>query len=260
VPTAHTCRETLLKLADAAMYRSKMRKKGTVSAGFADLGVPTGNPEADRLDRRLLMSAELEGADSDDWSTKTLATHGPLSVPAIAPRVATMRAAAIPKNEVDRLIALYSLGLLDAPGFETLDHVTRMVTKSLDVPFALISLVDDKRQWFLSRQGLEVDETPREIAFCAHVVFDGHPLIVPDATEDERFAGNPLVTGGPHIRAYAGIPISSQSGHVLGTLCAIDVRPRHFSDDAISTLQGFATVVEELIQGRVARARTGVLS
>ncbi len=158
--------------------------------------------------------------------------------------------ACVPINEEERLSALRELGLLDSRPRAAFDRVTRLAAVALNVPIALISLVDEKRQWFLSRVGLAASETSRDVSFCAHGVYECQPLIVPDAPKDKRFAKNPLVTGSPNIRAYAGIPIYTRSGYALGTLCAIDVKARAFSDFELNLLRDCTFIVEDLIQER----------
>jgi len=158
--------------------------------------------------------------------------------------------ACVPINEDERLFALRKLGLLDSRPRAAFDRVTRLAAGALKVPIALISLVDEKRQWFLSRFGLAASETPRDVSFCAHGVYECQPLIVPDALEDVRFAENPLVTGDPNIRAYAGIPLYSRTGYALGTLCAIDTKARTFSNSELDILRDCTYIVEDLIQER----------
>ena len=140
-----------------------------------------------------------------------------------------MQAPDKPPDEAARLEALASYRILDTAPESGFDGLTKLAAHLLEVPIALISIVDGDRQWFKSHYGLEVPETTREISFCGHVVQDGEPLLVPDVTADARFADNPLVTGDPHIRFYAGAPLRTAEGHVLGTLCAIDHRPRQLS-------------------------------
>lgn len=132
----------------------------------------------------------------------------------------------IPAREEDRLAALQRFELLDTPAEPAFDQITRLAAKLLKVPVALISLVDRDRQWFKSRVGLPVRETPREHAFCAHALDSDTLLVVGDARQDERFAGNPLVTGDPNIRFYAGAPLRTADGLTLGTICVIDDQPR----------------------------------
>jgi diguanylate cyclase len=160
------------------------------------------------------------------------------------------RPACLPLNEQERLRALRHLRLLDSPLSAPYDRVTRLAAKVLGVPIALISLVDEHRQWFLSRVGTPVTETPRDVSFCAHAVYECRPLVIPDATADARFAGNSLVTGDPHIRAYVGIPIYTRAGYAMGSLCAIDTRTRQFSDEDVNSLRDCAFIVEDLIQAR----------
>lgn len=151
----------------------------------------------------------------------------------------------VPPNEVERLIDLRSLGILDTAAEERFDRVTRIAQRLFDVPIALVSLIDEDRQWFKSRVGLEVTETPRELAFCAHAIMGDEILHVGDATSDERFQDNPLVKDAPRIRFYAGAPIDSPSGNKLGTLCVIDRKPRQLSPADLETLGDLAAMVEE---------------
>ncbi|CAO3357608.1 sensor domain-containing phosphodiesterase [Azospirillum melinis] len=134
--------------------------------------------------------------------------------------------APIPAREEDRLAMLQRYELLDTPAEAAFDQITRLAAKLLKVPVALISLVDRDRQWFKSRVGLPVQETPREHAFCAHALDSDALLVVGDARQDERFADNPLVTGDPNIRFYAGAPLRTADGLALGTICVIDDQPR----------------------------------
>jgi len=151
-------------------------------------------------------------------------------------------------RETARLAALHRLKLLDTPDSQTFDGVTRLTAAALNVPIVLVSLVDEKRQWFKSRVGLDATETPRAISFCAHAVTDRSPLVVPDATLDPRFAGNPMVTGAPHVRAYAGIPLYTSAGHAIGALCAIDRKPRQFTAADMNTLRDAARAIEQCIR------------
>jgi diguanylate cyclase (GGDEF)-like protein len=150
-------------------------------------------------------------------------------------------------REAARLAELHGLGLLDTDPDERFDRVTRLAQRLFDVPIALVSLVDVDRQWFKSAQGLEVRETPREHAFCAHAIDGEEVLHVPDATLDPRFSDNPLVTGDPDIRFYAGHPISGPSGAKLGTLCIIDRQARSLTEDDKAALRDLAEVVEREI-------------
>ena len=146
-------------------------------------------------------------------------------------------------TERSRLVAVDAYGLLELDGEETLDGLTAALAALLEVPIALVSVVDSDRQWFASRYGLDVRETPRAVAFCDHVVRDGQPLCVPDAHADDRFRENPLVTGAPHVRAYVSHPLTTPAGHVLGTLCGIDRVPRRFDATAQQQVRHLAQAV-----------------
>jgi diguanylate cyclase (GGDEF)-like protein/PAS domain S-box-containing protein len=158
-------------------------------------------------------------------------------------------------SETSRLAALTALDLLDTRPEPRFDRFTRLAAMTFGVPIALITLVDDKRQWFKSRCGLEVEQTPRDIAFCGHTVAQREMLVVEDAAADERFADSPLVKGEPHIRFYAGQPLYCD-GQAVGTLCVIDRNPRRFDDQQRQCLRDLADLVEvELNHARVTTAR-----
>ncbi len=133
---------------------------------------------------------------------------------------------ASPKNEIQRLKVLWEYDVLDTVPEAVFDELTELAAKICDAPIALISLIDEKRQWFKSKVGISVQETSRDISFCAHAIQGEDLFIVPDATRDPRFAGNPLVKSAPQIRFYAGAPLITPDGHALGTLCIIDQKPR----------------------------------
>lgn len=152
----------------------------------------------------------------------------------------------IPPDEKARLEALESLGLLYSPSEERFDRITALACKVFDVPIALVSLIADQCQWFKSAQGLSAAETAREISFCGHAILSEGALVVPDATADPRFADNPLVTGAPNIRFYAGHPVEYQ-GKKLGTLCLIDDKPRPFSTSDREDLKSMALWVQNEI-------------
>lgn len=162
-----------------------------------------------------------------------------------------MREAARHPEEAARLATLHSLSLLDESTPEEFAALARLAQRFLRVPIALVSLVDDERQWFLAHEGLDVAETPRADSFCAHAILgQGEVLVVEDAQRDERFAANPLVTGDPRIRFYAGVPLSSAEGLPLGTLCVIDRTPRQLSADERAVLVDLAAVVERELRAR----------
>ncbi len=145
---------------------------------------------------------------------------------------------------------LDALHLLDTPPEPVFDRVTRLASRLLDVPVALFSLVDADRQWFKSRVGLDAPETPREHAFCAHAIGMSTPLVVNDALEDGRFSDNPLVNGPPNIRFYAGVPIRTTAGLAIGTLCALDTRPRTLNEEEAELLNDLAAIMTKEVQYR----------
>lgn len=167
----------------------------------------------------------------------------------------------IPDNEDIRISELRSLLLLDSSPEERFDRITRIAKQLFDVPISLISLIDIDRQWFKSKQGLEVSETGRDISFCGHAILGDEVFIVEDTFEDTRFSDNPLVSSGPEIRFYAGAPILMPSGNKLGTLCIISNKPRKFSQEQSALLQDLAKIViNELVSQQAATqdALTGI--
>lgn len=168
-----------------------------------------------------------------------------------------MPAASYPPNEAERQKLIDTLNLLDTEAEEVFDRITRLVSRMLKVPIALFSLVDAERQYFKSRVGLETSETPRSHAFCAHAILQDQPLVVPDAASDPRFADNPLVTGAPHIRFYAGVPIRSSGGLAIGTLCALGDRVRTLTADELCILIDMADLVQKEVQYRERLAVAG---
>jgi PAS domain S-box-containing protein/diguanylate cyclase (GGDEF)-like protein len=169
-----------------------------------------------------------------------------------------MITAPLPLDEDARLRALRQLDILDTDPEEAFDRIARLAAFAFDVPIVLISLVDEERQWFKSHHGLAACETPRSVSFCAHAVLGKCMLVVEDALDDERFLDNPLVTGAPNIRFYAGSPLRLGDGQVVGTLCLIDAKPREFDDAQGAMLAEFAQLVERELELRrqLMRSRT----
>ena len=154
-------------------------------------------------------------------------------------------------DESQRLAALHELGVLDTSPEAAFDTITRTAAQLCGVPIALVSLVDAQRQWFKSNFGLPgVAETPRDVAFCDHTIRDAALLEVPDATLDARFAGNPLVTGEPDIRFYAGAPITLPGGERIGTVCVLDRAPHHLDGHQRTMLQSLAAIVGAMLAQR----------
>jgi diguanylate cyclase (GGDEF)-like protein len=158
-----------------------------------------------------------------------------------------MKTPHIPADENIRLTKLRALNILDTEPEERFDRLTRMAKRMFDVPIALVSLVDENRQWFKSCIGLDILETPRDISFCGHAILGDEPFIISDTRTDERFADNPLVTGEPHIRFYAGCPLELPKGHKLGTLCIIDKKPREMNEEDLTLLKDLASMAEKEI-------------
>ena len=156
-----------------------------------------------------------------------------------------MLAPASPKNEECRLASLHSLRILDTEPEERFDRITRLAKKLFNVPIALVSLVDEERQWFKSSVGLDAKETSREVSFCGHAIHHSKTFVIEDTLQDERFFDNPLVINAPNIRFYAGQPIRSPSGENIGTLCIIDTKPRILTDDDIASLTDLAALVTD---------------
>ncbi len=166
-----------------------------------------------------------------------------------------MKAPPLPANEASRLAALRAYQILDTAAERTFDDLTALAAQICGAPIALISFVDEKRQWFKSRVGIAQQETPRDVAFCAHAILQPEPFVVSDAMRDERFADSPLVIGEPHVRFYAGFPLVSPEGFALGTLCAIDHQPRGMSAPEKEGMQALARQVIALLEWRRVSAR-----
>jgi len=162
-----------------------------------------------------------------------------------------MISAPIPVNERERLLKLKEYNILDTPAEESFDEIVKLASIICKAPISTITLLDEKRQWFKAKMGLENTETSREIAFCAHVIHGEDLMVVNDALEDDRFCDNPLVTSAPDIRFYAGMPLITPDGNKLGTICVIDNVPRTLTDEQKFALQILAKNVITLLELRL---------
>jgi GAF domain-containing protein len=161
-----------------------------------------------------------------------------------------------PQNESKRLKVLWQYEVLDTVPEEVFDDLTELAARICEAPIALISLVDEKRQWFKSKVGVTVSETSRDFSFCAYAITQDDLFIVPDATQDKRFANNPLVTSDPKIRFYAGAPLITPDGHALGTLCVIDKVPRELR---LEQKQALRILARHVVSQLELRRRSGEL-
>ena len=152
--------------------------------------------------------------------------------------------------EAARLAALESYEVLDTKSERAFDDLTALIASVCQTPIALVSLLDTERQWFKSRHGLDALETPREYAFCDHAIRAPGIMVVHDAQADERFRENPLVTGAPNIRFYAGSPLVDGDGHAMGTLCVIDRKPRQLTPEQVDALEKLSRQVVHLLELR----------
>ena len=155
-----------------------------------------------------------------------------------------MQSAALPTNEDERLKKVMDLGLLDSAPEERFDIITREAMTAFNVPISTITIMDKNREWYKSCQGLDVKEAPREISFCAHAMLSRDMFVVEDTLSDERFKDNPMVTGKPYIRFYAGVALYSPDGINIGVFCIKDTKPRKLSTEEISLLMNFASRAE----------------
>ena len=214
-------------LAVARSVRAATHGDQTAVLALADGPLPHG----DELDESIArpFSREYARARLRAWLLRTTCRW--LTAPA-------------PADEAQRLETLRSLRVLDTDFDPRFDRLTRLAAETFRVPIALVSLVDTNRQWFKACVGLDVRETSREVAFCSHAILASDVLVVPDALNDPRFADNPLVTGAPHIRFYAGCPLRVGTASPVGTLCLIDTRPRTLSTSQLELLRSLAELVE----------------
>ncbi len=163
-------------------------------------------------------------------------------------RVARWENAPVPVDEASRIASLHALDILDTEPEDRFDRCTAEISAELDVPIALVSLVDTDRQWFKSRHGLDVSETPRDMSLCAHAILEPDVMHVPDTLADPRFAENPFVVDEPRVRFYAGMPLTLADGSRVGTLCIADYRPRYLDADQLDALRRVASVVVDELE------------
>jgi hypothetical protein len=162
-----------------------------------------------------------------------------------------MEIAGIPNNEVERLHALREYSILDTLPEQDFEDITKIASEICQTPIALITLVDSDRQWFKSNHGLNVTETPRDYAFCAHAINNPNEILtVKDSRQDKRFVDNPLVTGYPNVIFYAGVPLINPAGFSLGTICVIDDKPRELSEKQLDSLRSLSNQVVRLFEFR----------
>lgn len=153
-----------------------------------------------------------------------------------------------PAHEEARLADVRALKILDTPPEQRYDEVVALAKHLFDVPIAYIAVIDADRQWFKAKRGLDVAQTPRDTSFCGHTILRSEPLVIPDALEDPRFADNPMVTGEPHVRFYAGHPLRGPGGQNVATLCLVDTQPRPFDEKDVQSLAHLATLAERQLK------------
>ena len=161
-----------------------------------------------------------------------------------------MQVAPKPVNEAARLRSLSEYRILGTKPEQAFDNITMMASEVCQAPIALISIIDEKRQWFKSRVGLDAPQTNRDISFCAHTILDSKPMVIEDALFDEKFKDNPLVQKEPHIRLYAGFPLKTDINHRIGTLCVIDRIPKSLTNTQYKVMQGLADQATMLLELR----------
>jgi GAF domain-containing protein len=163
-----------------------------------------------------------------------------------------MQSAPLPKDEAERLKAVHDMGILDTPKEERFDRITREAVKQLGVPISTITIMDSDREWYKSCQGVEQKDVPRTISFCAHALLARDIFIVDDTLNDDRFKDNPMVTGAPFIRFYAGIAlISYKTKQNIGVFCIKDTKPRKFSMAEIDIMSELAEQAEKELNARI---------
>jgi len=160
------------------------------------------------------------------------------------------RGAPMPANEAERLDALYEYRILDTQSEEHFDDLTKLASSICQTPIALITLIDAERQWIKSKIGLDVSQTPRDLAFCGYTILQNEVLYVEDAIADERFFDHPLVTQDPHIRFYAGAPLITPSGSAIGSICVVDSTPKKLNDEQLEMLKILSRMVMRELEKR----------
>ena len=261
------------------MLSATYQQAGLYSAGSNLSSIANGKPNSDALttdyavferrrlsaeeirDSILAISGELDQTPGRSHPfpspvTSAYSQHGPFSAvyvrtklhASLLRRACRWQTAPLPPDEDRRLRALHDLRVLDTPPEARFDRYTEQASALLDMPVALVSLVDTDRQWFKSAHGIDIAETPRDLSFCAHAILDSRVVFqVPDALDDRRFADNPAVSDDPRVRFYAGAPLELADGSTVGTLCVIDFRPRLLDAGQLDDLRRLARlVVDEL--------------
>lgn len=150
---------------------------------------------------------------------------------------------AVSRNDSDRVAALQKYAILDTEPEQAFDDLTLLASFICKTPIAMVSLIDENRQWFKSRIGMKASETPRDIAFCSVAIENPEVMVVPDTLKDDRFRDNPFVTSEPNIRFYAGAPLINEDGFALGTLCVIDQSPREITNEQKEALRALSRLV-----------------
>ncbi len=161
-----------------------------------------------------------------------------------------MEIAPKPENEVSRLEAVRSLGLIDTPPEERFDRFTRFARLLFNVPIAYVSLIGDEIQWFKSVQGMDISQTPRELSFCSHTILTDQMMVVEDTIKDSRFNDHPIVVNPPHIRFYAGVRLNLPNGICVGTFCLADIKPKYPTEEEIKLLGDLGRMLEQEFQPR----------
>lgn len=252
MPAAYAAQEATAK---PESHRQRFAHHASFESSEPFVQLPNSRPESPSSallsptrwappNRRDMTASGADSPDFDDARMNLLrATSSPLARPS-----------GVGLDEAERLAALRRYEVLDTPPEPAFERIVRLASHVMGAPISLISLIDESRQWFKARRGIDVPQTPRSMAFCAHAILGDEVLVVPDARADRRFSDNPLVTGDPNIRFYAGAPLRTPEGHRLGTLCVIDRRPRAFDDEKRGLLADLsALVVDELELRRVNR-------